>query len=315
MTAIQGVHPYADKFPMLPDAELEELAESIKQNGQRQPIVLTEDGLILDGRNRAKACEMVNVEPEVTVYEGDDLAEYVIDSNVTRRNMTTGARAMSTALVLHSDGRRENGRWLRGSVDIGPGSNSESAWQKALARAGTVLDYKPDLAEAVISGHTELKVAYEQANAIKQSAERDKILERERRKREREEEAAEAERNSQIVADLTQANATYYLEQIENGHMKPVSAWAAYQAEHQKELDRQAAERRNDEKRVRFVGDMLENVSFLEVPEQRARYIAAVAKYPDALIPRQSELHTPQRIRQLADALLSYAKELEETPC
>ena len=43
MTAIQGIHPYADKFPMLPESELEELAESIKQNGQRQPIVLTDD--------------------------------------------------------------------------------------------------------------------------------------------------------------------------------------------------------------------------------------------------------------------------------
>ena len=315
MTAIQGVHPYADKFPMLPESELEELAESIKQNGQRQPIVLTEDGLILDGRNRAKACEMVNVEPEVTVYDGDDLAEYVIDSNVTRRNMSAGARAMSTAVILSEAGMRSSGRWDYGEVvDNLSGINSNS-FRVALSRAGTVLDYKPDLAEAVISGDLGIRDAYEQAKAIKDSAERDKIMERERRKREREEAAAEAERNSQIVADLTQADATYYLEQIENGHMKPVSAWAAYQAEHQKELDRQAAERRNDEKRVRFVGDMLENVSFLEVPEQRARYIAAVAKYPDAMVPRQSELHAPQRIRQLADALLTYAKELEEKPC
>ena len=322
MTAIQGVHPYADKFPMLPDAELEELAESIKQNGQRQPIVLTEDGLILDGRNRAKACEMVNVEPEVTVYEGDDLAEYVIDCNTTRRHMSTGARAMASALIMQDEGARQYddegvGYWRPGSL-MGLGSHDGASYEgvrKAFQRAGVVLDYKPDIAEQVIWGELPLKTAYEQANAIKQSAERDKILERERRKREREEAAAEAERNSQIVADLTQANATYYLEQIENGHMKPVSAWAAYQAEHQKELDRQAAERRNDEKRVRFVGDMLENVSFLEVPEQRERYIAAVAKYPDAMVPRQSELHTPQRIRQLADALLTYAKELEEKPC
>jgi hypothetical protein len=320
MTAIQGVHPYADKFPMLPESELEELAESIKQNGQRQPIVLTEDGLILDGRNRTKACEMVNVEPEVTVYEGDDLAEFVVDSNISRRHMTTGARAMATALVMQESGaRRYNdegiGYWRRGSVLILGNQNNESNWRFVLSQAGVVLDYKPDLANKVVDGDMTLEAAFDQANAIKQSAERDKILERERRKREREEAAAEAERNSQIVADLTQAGASYYLEQIENGHMKPVSAWAAYQAEHQKELDRQAAERRNDEKRVRFVGDMLENVSFLEVPEQRERYIAAVAKYPDALISRQSELHTPQRIRQLADVLLSYAKELEETPC
>ena len=50
---ITGVHPYADKFPMLPEPELAELAESIRANGLRNPIVLTPDGLILDGRNRA----------------------------------------------------------------------------------------------------------------------------------------------------------------------------------------------------------------------------------------------------------------------
>lgn len=95
--------------------------------------------------------------------------------------------------------------------------------------------------------------------------------------------------------------------------MKPVSAWAAYQAEHQKELDRQAAERRNDEKRVRFVGDMLEQITFLEVPEQRERYIHATQKYPGALIPRQAELHKPHRIRQLSDTLYTYAEELEQS--
>ena len=58
---ITGVHPYADKFPMLPEPELAELAESIRANGLRNPIVLTPDGLILDGRNRAAACERVGV--------------------------------------------------------------------------------------------------------------------------------------------------------------------------------------------------------------------------------------------------------------
>ena len=45
---ITGVHPYADKFPMLPEPELAELAESIRANGLRNPIVLTPDGLILE---------------------------------------------------------------------------------------------------------------------------------------------------------------------------------------------------------------------------------------------------------------------------
>ena len=57
-----------------------------------------------------------------------DLAEYVIDSNVTRRNMSTGARAMSTALVLEADGRRKDGRWKRGSVNVG-NTGSRNTWQ------------------------------------------------------------------------------------------------------------------------------------------------------------------------------------------
>jgi hypothetical protein len=70
------------------------------------------------------------------VYEGSDVAEYVIACNVTRRNMSTGARAMATALVLEADGRRENGRWKRGSVIQDSGLSNESAWQESLRQSG-----------------------------------------------------------------------------------------------------------------------------------------------------------------------------------
>lgn len=141
---ITGVHPYADKFPMLPEPELAELAESIRANGLRNPIVLTPDGLILDGRNRAAACERVGVAPTTTVYEGDDLAEYVIDCNTSRRHMSTGARAMATALVLLDAKGRENGRWVRSRGpkvgDISEFRNN-STWREAVSQAGLILDH------------------------------------------------------------------------------------------------------------------------------------------------------------------------------
>lgn len=231
-------HPYADKFPMLPDEELQELAESIRANGLRNPIVVTRDGLILDGRNRAKACEIAGVEPTVETYEGDDLAEYVLDCNVARRNMSTGARAMSTALVLVADGRRENGRWRRGSV-VNPdfGINEGKTFQNNLLMAGVVLDYCPNLATRVITGDLALDAAYQQAKTIKESAEREKILARERAKREREEAKAEAERNAQIIADLTQAGATKYLDLIEEGTLTPSAAWSAHMEDTRKERE------------------------------------------------------------------------------
>lgn len=242
---IVGVHPYAEKFPMLPENELADLADSISANGLRLPIVMTPNGLILDGRNRWRACALAGVEPLTEVYDGNDLAEYVIDANVTRRNMTTGQRAMATALVLEADGRREDGRWRRGSV-IGADdpanttsgiSDSQRDWQNRLRECGVVLDYKRDLAEQVVSGAIALKDAFTQAEAIRTSAERDKIMKREKAKREKDEAAADAKRNAEIVADLTQAGAQKYLDLIDAKSMTPKAAWAAHREDTRKERE------------------------------------------------------------------------------
>ncbi len=51
------VHPSAAVFPMLPPDELAELAESIKENGLQNPIVM-QRGVLIDGRNRYAACKL-----------------------------------------------------------------------------------------------------------------------------------------------------------------------------------------------------------------------------------------------------------------
>ena len=250
MTAeLVGIHPYAEKFPMLSDGELDELAESIASIGLINPIVVDPAGLILDGRNRMEACNRAGVEVQTKVYEGSDIAEFVIGCNVTRRNMSTGARAMATALVLEADGRRENGRWKRGSVQVGNGqlstndSGSDSAWIKSLKWAGVVLDFKPDLAADVVAGAVTLNDAFTQAEQIRTSAERKKIMAREKAKREKAEAVAEAEYNATIVADLTEAGAQNYLDLITAGTMTPKAAWAAHREDTRKEREAKARAR------------------------------------------------------------------------
>jgi len=66
------VHPVADLFPMMTDEELADLAADIKANRLIQPIVIDQKGLLIDGRNRAKACEIAGIEPTVRMFEGDD---------------------------------------------------------------------------------------------------------------------------------------------------------------------------------------------------------------------------------------------------
>jgi hypothetical protein len=49
-------HPVADVWPLLPEPELQALADDVKAHGLRHPIVRHRDGRILDGRNRYLAC-------------------------------------------------------------------------------------------------------------------------------------------------------------------------------------------------------------------------------------------------------------------
>lgn len=269
MTArIVGVHPYAEKFPMLSDGELDELAESIASIGLINPVVVDPAGLILDGRNRMEACNRAGVEAQTKVYEGSDIAEFVIGCNVTRRNMTTGARAMATALVLEADGRRKDGRWRRGSV-VNPevGTNDGKTWQNLLNQCGVVLDYARDLAADVVSGAITLNDAFTQAEQIRTSAEREKIMAREKAKREKAEAAAEAEYNAQIIADLTQAGAVIYLDMIDTGTMTPKAAWAAHREDTRKE--REAADRAREVLRDRYTSMVL-NAQSAEVVSRNA---------------------------------------------
>lgn len=169
MTNREG-HPYANRYPMLSEDELNELAESIADTGLINEIVLTVDGQVLDGRNRLAACKIAGVEPRFTTYEGDDPAGYVMAANV-RRNQPTGARAMSTALVLSDAGRRIDGRWKRGSLPIDKSDSRHNAWRLAMASAGVVLDHAPALADAVIAGNQSLDAAYKHAKKIQKDNE------------------------------------------------------------------------------------------------------------------------------------------------
>jgi hypothetical protein len=94
-TATYEFHPLANAFPLMEGAEFDALVADIKANGLHEPIV-TYEGMILDGRNRFRACLAAGVEPEFDDYiEGEDSlvciadpAAYVISRNIHRRHLT-----------------------------------------------------------------------------------------------------------------------------------------------------------------------------------------------------------------------------------
>ncbi len=105
------IHPLAQRWPLLPEAELASLAESIATDGLDEPITLSQDGRIVDGRNRLNACELAEVTPIFTkVYFADEaeVRAFVTRKNAQRRNVTVGQKAMDIAEGLALDGKRRD---------------------------------------------------------------------------------------------------------------------------------------------------------------------------------------------------------------
>lgn len=155
-------HPIADLFPMLAEDELKELAADIAERGLLQPIVLDAEDRILDGRNRHAACELAGVEPEFTMYEGDDPDGYALAVNINRRNLLRGQVAMVAAdadfLLTKKHGEQGRIARLLGVSDA------------LLSQAKTIRKFAPDRAPFVVDGSEPLSDAYKTARERKLAA-------------------------------------------------------------------------------------------------------------------------------------------------
>lgn len=241
MIQISGVSKHANFYPMLSEEALAELAADIKENGQRSPITVTKEGVLLDGRNRIKACEIAGVEPEFTVYDGDDEGAFVRSSN-ERRHQSTGSRAMSTALSLVEDGKREKGRWAYGSMSNFKDSNN-STFRVNVSWAGVVLDELPNLAAKVVSGDIALDVAYKQASQKRETREK----EEQRRIEEQRDEQKREDQAGRYFDNHPEAKA--WLDAKPQGAFETMrGAYAAYM-EHDREARRIEAERKRAEEK------------------------------------------------------------------
>lgn len=94
-------HPYAKLFPLLGAEALQALADDIKANGLRQPVVIDAHGRIIDGRNRNAACQLAGVTPVYEPFTGTDaeVLKLVISLNLHRRHLTDSQRSMVAAEV------------------------------------------------------------------------------------------------------------------------------------------------------------------------------------------------------------------------
>ena len=95
------LHPACAVFPTPSEKDIQELANDIKHNGLIEPITLTPNGLILDGKVRWSACETAGIEPRTVTYEGDDPIAFVLSKNKHRRHLSVSQKAMTVARLAN----------------------------------------------------------------------------------------------------------------------------------------------------------------------------------------------------------------------
>lgn len=91
---------------MMSASEFARLKSDIELNGQREDIVVWR-GLLIDGRNRLKACEELGIEPQIAeLMDETDPVQYALSHNLHRRHLTTAQRSIVAAkLATMGEGR------------------------------------------------------------------------------------------------------------------------------------------------------------------------------------------------------------------
>lgn len=174
-------HPYAKIFSLHDGEPLYKLSDSIKEFGQRDPIVLL-DGQILDGRRREMACYRAGVDPKYREFgsrptDGDDPLEFVFDTNFHRRHLGEAERILAAANYATAKGGRP-----KKPAQLEPVSENGEA-EAGAASNGTVAEPEnPTVANAAEKfGETEAdvkrgKIINEKGTKKLQEAVRDRVI-------------------------------------------------------------------------------------------------------------------------------------------
>jgi ParB-like chromosome segregation protein Spo0J len=140
-------HPHANFFPLMEGGEFAALVEDIRAHGLHEPIVLFEN-MILDGRNRDRACHEAGVEPQyrgVTFGDHAEAIAFVISRNIHRRNLTAEQNREIVAKLLKA-APEQSDRHVARTAHVSPttvGRVREDLEQKGdVSKVDTSLDTK-----------------------------------------------------------------------------------------------------------------------------------------------------------------------------
>jgi hypothetical protein len=169
---------------MMDAADFAKLRDDITQHGLREPIWLHQDGRIIDGRNRYRACLEANAKPTFRTWDGvGSLVAFIASLNLHRRHLTAGQRADIGAKIadeLTQEAAARRSATLKQNTDPArlperSGDRGEAREQAAkiagvspryVSDAKRLRSERPDLADQVAAGAMTLPEAKREAWAL-----------------------------------------------------------------------------------------------------------------------------------------------------
>lgn len=165
-----SLHPAVELFPEMDSDTFQGLKEDMQANGQVDAVMVTEDGQIIDGRHRWKACIALCLRIRVRKFWGEekDILPHVISTNLKRRHLTESQRAMVAAKLANmKEGRPQKDTAPIGAVSQGEAAEQLNVSRRAVQRATVVRNEGvPELVEAVERGNVPVSVAAKAAKTL-----------------------------------------------------------------------------------------------------------------------------------------------------
>jgi protein gp37 len=183
---LTGIHPACLAVPAISEEDCSALNEDIEKNGLIEDLLVTEDGLLVDGRNRLMACYLGHVEVRFKVTKTDPWI-VSLSKNIARRHLTVGQKAMfgvewkqheaELAKKRQAHGQTSPGNNAYGNISTSvAGTARDIAGEKigvsgkSVDKAEKITEVAPDIAEQVKQGDISLEEGYKEArNREKQS--------------------------------------------------------------------------------------------------------------------------------------------------
>jgi len=169
------IHEAAHLFPEMNAQAFLELKEDIRNNGQQVPIIV-QNGYVLDGRHRYRACRELGITPMVSelTVTNEPVEQVVASLNLHRRHLTEGQRAMIAARLANSS--VGGNQYTSGAVSQAQAASNMNVSIDSLQRAKSVLNLgSTELIKAVDSG--QLKVSNAAIIATLPEKAQNKVLE------------------------------------------------------------------------------------------------------------------------------------------